>query len=342
MNASPSVSDLEAIACDWLAKRDRVLTPEESAELQRWLEDPAHAAAFTGCEQTWSKLLLATNRATQMRIESMLKPRARRKMAPLLWIGSAVTAAAAVVTLMLVRPTDATAGNPKPLIETYAAPAGHESRVALPDGSVAVLRRGSRIAYGNFPSGRRIRLLEGEVHFTVSKTQAKPFYVYVGPVVVRDIGTAFNVKLETERVAVLVTQGSVAVSDRLLDGSALPAGVPSQAPELILTQGQETVIETGVEAIPEVRVPASSEIAQAMAWRSHRITYERTTLETAVAELNRYNVRQLSIGDSSISGMLIGGSIQSDDLEAFIGLLETAFNVSADRRGDEYVLRKKR
>ena len=332
-------SDIDSIACDWIARRDRGLSPQESADLLAWLATNAHAQAFAERESTWKAMDRASASLPQATLEALARPRTTRLRPAVLWI-SAATAAAAAVALVFIQQEQIPAERATRAIQTYASPADAESRVPLPDGSIAILHRGSRIAFGAFSSGRRVRLLEGEAHFTVSKATANPFYVHAATVTVRDIGTAFNVRLDPARVSVLVTEGSVEVRNDAIASSQ--AGDPSPPP-VRLTLGEQAVIETNASIpVPEMSAPAPAEVEQVMAWKSRRIRFERTSLASAVEELNRYNVRQLSIGDPSLATILIGGGVRSDDLDAFVGLLESGFGVVAEARGNELILRKAR
>jgi ferric-dicitrate binding protein FerR (iron transport regulator) len=60
-----------------------------------------------------------------------------------------------------------------------------------------------------------------------------------------------------------------------------------------------------------------------------------------VAELfNRQNRLQLRIGDSATGALRITGLVWSDDPEGFVRLLESGFNVTAERSGDVVHLRQ--
>lgn len=259
----------------------------------------------------------------QTTLDALAHPRRPALRPAFLWAPGAVAAAAAIA-FGFIQQMPPTFERPHQIVSTYTSPADAESRVALSDGSVALLHRGSQIAFGQFAERREARLLSGEAHFTVAKTSSAPFFVHAGQLTIRDIGTAFNLRLDPDRVAVLVTAGSVAVRN-LADGNLSQANgsTDSAAPdrrltianrgaarpgEQILTAGQQAVAETTL-SVPslEVSAPASAEVEQTLAWKSRRIRFDRTPLSAAVDKLNRYNVRQLSIGDSSLRTLEIGG-----------------------------------
>ena len=83
-----------------------------------------------------------------------------------------------------------------------------------------------------------------------------------------------------------------------------------------------------------------SELIVTLAWRSAQLVFERTTLEEAVAAFNSFNRLQLSLGDPALRTRRLGGVFRADNIDAFVRLLETGFDIAAERPGEfEIVLR---
>ncbi|MBL9207295.1 MAG: FecR domain-containing protein [Opitutaceae bacterium] len=329
--------DPDRAACDWIARRDRGLSATETKTLERWLTKPRHAEAFARCEAAWEAFHSLGTGQSAARIGHLLRPRYHSRVVPILGFGGATLVAAAAMLLAYVgHSAKPLPGFPSP-VSRFSAPVDSERRVSLPDGSVAVLHRGSRIVFGAFADSRQVRLLEGEAHFTVTKSTATPFLVRAGAVKIRDIGTAFNVRLDPERVEVLVTEGAIEVV-------ASETHVREPTAHILTTGQQATLATLGPPAdgrSVEVRVPAAPEIAEVMAWKSKRLSFDRTPLSEAVAELNRYNVRQLVLAEMALAGTPIAGSVQSDNLDAFVRLLDTGFNIGAEEQRGVILLRSR-
>jgi transmembrane sensor len=66
--------------------------------------------------------------------------------------------------------------------------------------------------------------------------------------------------------------------------------------------------------------------------------FHETPLAEAVAELNRYNARQIVIRDAGVAAMHLTGRFRATNSEAFINLLEQTFHVRAQRGPTEIVL----
>lgn len=90
--------------------------------------------------------------------------------------------------------------------------------VYLVDGSRIVLQPGSSIRHAAFlQKDRREVYLEGNAFFEVAKDADRPFYVYTNDLVVRVLGTSFNVATDQDNgdVTVLVRTGKVSVSKKI-------------------------------------------------------------------------------------------------------------------------------
>jgi transmembrane sensor len=206
--------------------------------------------------------------------------------------------------------------------QVYETEFGGFQRIALADGSTAMLNTDSRIR-ARMSSGRREIVLDrGEALFTVAHDTSRPFDVTAGDTVVRAVGTAFSVRLtDQKQVDVIVAEGRVAIDppDDSLD-SKLPQ--PLALPTLSTLAAGETV---SVKAHRRLKVQkiADEDVSRKLAWTQGRIWFDRVSLAEAVAEFNRYNRRQIVIDDPTIAGMHIGGTFEATDLDSFVAALET-------------------
>lgn len=105
------------------------------------------------------------------------------------------------------------AENPNQLVEVI-----NENEKTLPiqliDGSLVLLKKGSRISYSeNFLGNTREIFLSGEAFFEVSKNPEKPFLVFANGLVTKVLGTSFNIKAydKDKEVTVEVKSGKVSV-----------------------------------------------------------------------------------------------------------------------------------
>jgi len=335
---------IESAAAEWLVRHDRGLTPAQQDEFLSWLTaSAAHRESFERHRSMWGDF----NALKQWRPAHGTVPNPdllarHRRPSAWRWATPALLAAAAVALLLVWPPTTRAPENATVVFEAAAY-----RQETLPDGSVLDLNRGAHVVVQFSAAERRVLLVQGEAQFAVAKNPARPFVVRAGGVEVRAVGTAFNVKLAGPNLEVLVTEGTVHVSQQAVVAPAASAGsAPTAAPVVLaaLTAGQRTVIPVATVIAPPVVVPASvPEIARLLDWQPRLLDFESAPLAEVVETFNRRNPQRLVIGDEELRSLTIVASIRSDNVEGFVRLLEGTMGVRAERtQAGEIVLRRAR
>jgi transmembrane sensor len=355
MNARPQCDingSIRRQAAEWLVRRDRGLSAQESIEFELWLAaDERHAAAIERSRSAWTML----DRIPDEFGHDTIARAARRRWArhAILWTGLAMAAAFAVVLTPLARragtpPTEASAGAVKP---EWVSP----QIVTLSDGTLVRLNAGSEVREQFTAGERRVHLLRGEAHFTVTKSPARPFVVRAGTVEARAVGTAFNVNLQSGAVEILVTEGTVAVSGgRAGRGASLEperdasAESVSTAPhasrsamdsvsDVLLKAGQRVIvaltpISTNVGVV--VTELTIEEVDRALAWQEPLLRLSGATLADLAAEFQRRTGYRLLLADPQLAELRTGGRFRGDDVEGFVRILEENYGIKAETRAD--------
>ncbi len=328
---------IRAKAVDWFIRREAGWTREEAAEFALWrAADARHDAAVREIEATQNLLarLPESPAAAAMfeEVEALTRPPARVvRIAPWLKIAGGL-AAAAVIALVAVKFVPQVLPSS---VVTFATTTGQHRTVALTDGSTLLLNSGSEVDVDFQTSERRVNLRQGEVHFSVAKDEARPFVVAAGAVRVRAVGTAFNIKRESDAIEVIVTEGKVRVSR---DAAA------ATSEELFLAAGESTVIG----ARPTDKLAGGTRLAadalrQKLAWQAPRLEFKATPLADVVEKFNRYSRVQLEIGDAELAARPVGGTFNADNAEAFVNLLLASGDVRVEHVSEtRVVLRKTR
>ncbi|QEM10471.1 FecR family protein [Mucilaginibacter rubeus] len=85
-------------------------------------------------------------------------------------------------------------------------------KVTLSDGSLITMNKNSVLNYPNrFTGDTREISLKGEAFFDVAHDKSKPFMIHVNDVVVKVVGTSFNIKATGQNTEVIVETGVVQV-----------------------------------------------------------------------------------------------------------------------------------
>ncbi len=346
MKPNPSSAAIEDAAITWLTERDDGFSPAREREFAQWLRaDPRHAATVARLEQTLgllgalpefrSEINTAFDRAAPVVAfppataeQSTLAPAPRRWSRAFAWAGLA--AALALGSFVGWR-----ALQPSPEIHFTTTVAGYE-RARLDDGSTLELNAASAVRVQFTPAERRVQLESGEAHFAVAHDTARPFIVSAGPIAVRAVGTAFNVRYTAGGdIEVTVTEGKVRV------GQSGPASSAAESAPLV-SAGQRIVLPHHAPP-PTVEQVDPATLRAALAWQSRLADFAEAPLADVIARFNARSRIQLLIADETLGDRRIGGTFALDEAEAFVRLLERDGEIIGERRGEtEIHLRRAR
>lgn len=313
---SPS-RDIEQQAARWLVASEQ---PDWSAEnaraLQAWLNHSvAHKAAFWRLEAGWR----AADRlaATRGGMPTVLPQ--RWTSAPI-W---AVAASLIIVCMGGLALWHLTAGGVDASAVRVATGVGVHRQVALADGSAVTVNTASTMRASFAKGQRQVWLDRGEAYFEVAHDKRHPFVVFAGDRKVTVLGTKFSVRRDGDTVTVAVAEGRVRVEDA--DPAAPERAAIITAGDVAIARGQSMLLADRSE----------QRVQDGLAWRRGVLTFDQVTLEQAAHEFNRYNRRQIRLGDAQIARLRIGGSFEATNIDAFARLLHDAFGlrVMNDRDG---------
>jgi transmembrane sensor len=208
-------------------------------------------------------------------------------------------------------------------------------RTVLPDGSIVELKAGAQVRVAFTPTERRVLLLAGEAHFQVTKNPQRPFVVAAHDLEVRAVGTAFSVELSPSSVAVVVSEGRVAVEPAAAGPS--PSAVPAAA---FVDQGQRLTCDRGADPEPRVMPVSAEELAAALAWRVPRLELSGTPLTDVVALFRQHGRVKLFLEEAALGDVRVSGVLRADNTDALFRLLAADHGISAEPRGDGFVLKR--
>ena len=341
---SPNHRAIEREAAAWVVREERGLTAAEQDALSHWLAaDPSHGEILRERRWAWREFdriagLPAT--LTPAPDPDLLAPRAARSKgsSPRWRVFAWVSAAAAAATILLwvaEAPRKVPSGQLAPSRLSTALAAPCEQRT-LEDGSLVQLNRGAQLSIDFTAGVRRVRLMRGEAHFAVAKNPERPFVVEAGGVTVRAVGTAFNVQLTSAAVEVVVAEGRVAVG-REAEAHSTPMASVLDARQRVVVPLRETGLGPPAVTLSE------AELTARLVWQPRMLDFTDAPLASVVEELNRRNPVQLVPESAALRELRVNASIRSDNVEGFVRLLESSFDLRAEWRSEtEIVLRRVR
>lgn len=334
---------IEARAAAWLAQRDDGLTEAETQAFAAWrVADPRHEAAVTRLEQAWGALQQLRNfrpDAAQHPDRDLLAPEKNRRVIsfPVRPILAAAAALAVSATAMFYwNQSTSPVSHPAPATiiaaHHYATTSGGYQRATLPDGSVVELNENTEMNLLFSKAERRVILRKGEIHFTVTKNKARPFIVEAKGVNVRAVGTAFNVRMASDSVEVLVTEGIVSLLDSKADRKAM-----EDTP--MVGVGDRAVVNLdGGRSKPRIEHLTEAAMSDALSWQGSRLLFVETPLSEVITQFNRRNKVQIQIADPELEGLLVAGSFQAENIEAFVRFMARDEDIHVERPSPDLVI----
>jgi transmembrane sensor len=361
----PDRKAIEEEAGAWLVKLDGDIAPsaDELASLREWLErSPVHREQLGSLAELWDEMNVLTELAVPLGhadghsnrsfIESL------RHAIPRLGQASIVMAVIAigVATAFWLRPDPFLSSN-----DFYATAIGQQLSTTLADGSVVLLNTNSQINVNYNNEYRNIRLLQGEVHFTVAKGAARPFRVYAGNGRVQAVGTAFSVYIKDNSINVTVTEGKVELAsvNRPSTNRLAQQGTPSGT---VKSSGSNAIVDSGfvetlgtikagesatfqefldadiVSTINAIETVEAQEMAKRLSWREGMLTFAGDPLEVVVDEISRYTTVSIEITDPVVRATRIGGRFPIGETDAMFDALEANFGLRVTRLSYDRVL----
>jgi len=218
---------------------------------------------------------------------------------------------------------------PPPAWTVYSNVKGQIRRILLADKSVVRLNGASQVRVVYEDDDRRVGMGQAEAAFTMTPSEDRPFLISSGDRVIEIAGGEINVLRETSQnsaITVLTVregQARIYPADRAAEG--LNAG-PGQ--EVSWSDGQDP---------PSVR---SVNAANAFAWESHRLAYDKAPLSEVVADLNRYVARPIRIADPAVAQMVYSGVLNLEGEDMMLRKIGAVLPVEGKARAAEIVLQR--
>jgi transmembrane sensor len=185
--------------------------------------------------------------------------------------------------------------------DIYRTQLGQIQHIDLSDGSSIDLNTETEVRVRYSGTLRFAQLVRGEALFKIRHSVARPFNVKANDTTVRDLGTAFSVRIrDSNAEEVLVTEGTAAVASAI-QTETLKAG------ELATVRDDHIHSRTLIDVESQRR----------LAWTGGQLVFQGETLQEAINEFNRYNQRKLVLLDPHLAALKVGGTFRVTDPESF-------------------------
>ena len=227
-------------------------------------------------------------------------------------------------------------------VNKVTVPLGSKSTVELPDGTIVILNAGSTLQYAaSFGESSREVELEGEGYFKVVRNEKLTFTVRVKDVVIKALGTEFNVTgyPEEETVRTTLVSGSVSILHEENNVDTKELILKPKQTATIFTNTADAAIEVENETqFSAENMPVTDNIVKSdvvleegakqtllyTSWKDARWIIEAEPLEELVVKLQRrYNVR-IFIMDEALKNYPFNGIFTDETLEQLLEIMKMA------------------
>lgn len=185
-----------------------------------------------------------------------------------------------------------------------------ESEVKLPDGSVVVLNKGSKLRYGHdFNAKNRVVELQGEGLFKVAKNKGKEFIVKTTYMNVCVLGTTFNVYAydDDELVETTLIEGKVELTLNTPTHESMILS-PEEKASYNKKTGEFKLVKTGHVTKPS--------------WTKDTLVFKDTPLSEVFSCLERHFGVSFTFKNKAILNDLYTGRFNNDSLENILQILQ--------------------
>lgn len=312
---APSIDQsIQTQAAQWVTRRHSgEWTTQDQRALLAWLsQDAANRRAYRQAQALWNRLGGLEPMADRQLAEArayLAKARARhRTLIPALAI------AATLVIAIVLGPWSSLG------VETYGTAVGERKTVTLGDGSRIELNTDTELTVSE--RARGVRLIRGEALFTVVHDERKPFEVLAHQGRIRDTGTTFDVRAETDSVSVFVIEGAVSVTAE--------GGRDAR----VLRPGERLAYNTAGEFTATERL----DVDAVSAWRAGRLVLTGRPLGEVIAELGRYHRATVMVSTPRLNAITVSGVLPTDDLKLALSTIAATLPVKLTEVSSQFYL----
>lgn len=202
------------------------------------------------------------------------------------------------------------------------------SEISLPDGSKVTLNAGSEIRFPKkFKEDSRKIKLEGEGFFDVVSDPIKPFTVEAAGIIVKVLGTSFNVDATDDKntVTVIVAEGKVGIYGR--SGIAMSGE---------LVKGDKVVVNPGTGTVSKSR----NDDPNFNSYKTGIMVFENSTFRQVVNTLRKvYNVN-IHVEGQEVYDNRITVTFSDNDLDYVLRTIQETLDLDIEKSGKDIIIRE--
>lgn len=228
---------------------------------------------------------------------------------------------------------------------------GSRTKIILPDGTKVWLNACSKLTYKNdFNSAPdREVTLSGEAFFEVVHNAARPFIIRAKGVVIRDIGTAFDIKAYPDEKTVEATLISGAIEITSEQDPEINVLLKPNERMIIPVDIQDTKISKEIPdssnagtlySIAKVQKDQYGLISQT-SWVQNKLVFDDETFEDLAPKMERWYNIQIHFKDDQIQQIRFSGIIEKESIDQALKAMQLSYPFKYTINGNDVLISKK-
>ena len=213
-------------------------------------------------------------------------------------------------------------------------PYGKKSFIELTDGTKVWLNAGSKFAFPTrFTGKKRLVYLTGEAYFEVQHNEKQPFEVNVQGIVVKDLGTRFNISAynSDKQIETVLLDGEVSLKEA--------SGISLLNREIVMTPNHKASFDKSNKTFRIVPEPNAS---QYITWINGWYQFSGQSIDDVFARLERYyNVHFIYRRPFPSSELIAGKLDLKDSLKQVLTTLSDIVPIDYRISGNQVIVNQR-
>ncbi len=195
----------------------------------------------------------------------------------------------------------------------------------LPDGSKVFINKNSEVTYVINENKEREVKLKGEAYFEVVHNEKEPFIIIINDVMIKDIGTAFNVKAipGSNSIEVLVEEGEV------LFYTANDAGIN-------LVKGQKALYDISAKSFVKNEVKPNENTGS---YHSKAFYFNETSLIEVITQINEVYGSDIRLASEKMGNCSLSVEFNNESLDVIVSIIAETLDLQVEQLGTIIILK---
>ena len=191
---------------------------------------------------------------------------------------------------------------------------GQRSKVVLPDSSIVWLNSGTTLSYPSDFSEHRKVSLNGQAFFQVFHNEDSPFLVQANGLIVKVLGTKFDVDAypEEDEIAVVLESGKVELAHNNFESF-----------NYTMKPGEKATYSIANNALNLNYTDA----AIYSSWKDGKLIFRNESMKNVVEKLRRWYNINIEVTDAEVYNSIFSGTIRNESYEEIFRYIEIVCDV---------------